>query len=150
MQITSSVFIDGEALDHLYSHDGENINPPLTFSEIPPNTQSLSLIVEDLDSVHGTFTHWLLYNMSPATLQITEGELPVSGTEGKNDAGIIGYFGPKPTPGSGTHRYVFRLLALDTQLEFADPSAVNRIAFDEAIDGHVIKTAEITGTFSSD
>lgn len=148
MQVTSSDFQNGEPIPPKYSHDGENINPPLTFSEIPEEAQSLALIVEDPDSPNGVFTHWILYNMSPGTLQIIEGELPISGVQGVNDAQERSYFGPKPH--SGTHRYFFKLLALDAMLEIdEEETPVTREVFYKNVDSHLIKTAELMGTFSA-
>lgn len=147
MQITSSDFQDMEPLPERFSRDGENINPSLTFSEIPPEAESLALIVDDPDAPTGTFTHWILYNMSPATLQIVEGELPVSGIQGFSDYGEDSYGGPQPP--SGTHRYFFKLFALDKMLEFEEGIAVNRAAIDAAMEGHIIDQAHITGTYSA-
>ncbi len=110
MQITSTNFDNLDQIPDRFSPYGENVNPILTFSEIPEGTESLALIVEDPDAPGGIFTHWILYNMSPGTLQIIDGELPLTGTEGLNDTGKTGYFGPKPD--SGTHRYIFKLFAL--------------------------------------
>ncbi len=149
MQITSSAFQNNEPLDARYSKDGENINPPLTFSEIPDKTASLALIVEDPDAVGGTFTHWIVYNMSPATVQIVEGELPMSGVEGMNGAGALGYYGPQPPAGTGTHSYFFKLFALDTMLDFDNSQEVDRAKFYEAIDGHAIDQVEIIGLYSA-
>ncbi len=111
MQITSSDFQNNDPLALKFSRDGEDINPSLTFSEIPAGAQSLALIVEDLGAPSGVFTHWILYNMSPGTLQIVEGELPVSGRQGVNDYDEESYGGPKPP--SGTHRYLFKLFCHD-------------------------------------
>lgn len=147
MQITSSDFADQEPIPAKFSRDDQNINPSLTFSEIPEDAQSLALIVEDPDSPSGVFTHWILYNMSPTTLQIVEGELPISGMQGRNDFGEDDYGGPQPH--SGTHKYEFKLLALDTMLEFDYGSEVNADAFRRAVEGHVIDQVKLTGTFSA-
>ena len=149
MQITSSDFQNEEPLPHRFGRDGEDINPSLTFSEIPDGAQSLALTVEDPDAPSGIFTHWIMYNMSPGTLQILEGELPVSGRQGVNDYDEETYGGPKPP--SGTHRYVFKLFALDSLLDLEDDEGikVDSQTFYEAIDGHVIEKAEITGTYSA-
>lgn len=145
MQITSTHFQDGEALSERFSRDGENINPALTFSEIPEDAKSLALIVEDPDAPNGLFTHWILYNMSPGTLQILDGELPVSGEQGLNSRNEALYTGPKPP--SGTHRYFFKLFALDEMIEPEMP--VDRDSLLAAMDGHVIEQAEITGTYTA-
>lgn len=148
MQITSADFQDKEQIPPKFSHDGENINPSLTFSEIPDKAVSLALIVEDPDSPNGTFNHWILYDMSPGTLQIIEGELPLSGIQGINDADERSYFGPKPH--AGTHRYVFKLLALDKMLEIdEEETPVISEVFYDAVDGHVVETASVVGTFTA-
>src|SRR5690606_39692385 len=99
MNITSTVFQNNESLDSKYSYDGDNVNPPLTFSEIPQEAASLALIMDDPDAPSGTFTHWILFNLSPSTLQILEGQMPETGILGKNDYGEVAYGGPKPPSG---------------------------------------------------
>jgi Raf kinase inhibitor-like YbhB/YbcL family protein len=145
MQITSSDFQEMEELPARFSRDGEDINPSLTFSEIPPETQSLALTVEDPDAPGRLFTHWILYNMTPATLQIVEGQLPFSGQQGTSDYGEVTYGGPKPP--SGTHRYQFKLFALDEMLEFEEDEGVTNDILYKAMEGHVIDQAQITATY---
>lgn len=147
MQITSSDFQNLDPIPLKFSRKGEDINPSLTFSEIPDHTQSLALIVEDPDAPGGTFTHWLLYNMTPGTLQITQGGLPVSGVQGFNDYHETSYGGPNPP--SGTHRYIFKLIALNTMLEFEEDKAVDSAKFYESVDGHIIEVAQLIGTYSA-
>lgn len=151
MQITSSDFQNLEPIPQKFSRDGEDINPSLTFSEIPDDAQSLVLIVEDPDAPSGLFTHWIIYNMSPSTLQIIEGELPVSGRQGVNDYGEETYGGPKPPSGSGTHRYLFKLIALREMLDLEDDDGikVDRETLYTAMEGHIIEEAEIIGTYSA-
>lgn len=136
-----------EPVSARFSRDGEDINPSLTFSEIPEGAESLALVVEDPDAPSGLFTHWILYNMTPGTLQIVEGELPVSGLQGFNDYGEDSYGGPKPP--SGTHRYMFKLFALDTMLEFDEGIEVNRQALYDAMESHILEEARIIGTYSA-
>lgn len=154
MQITSSDFANNEPIPSKFSRDGEDINPSLTFSEIPENAQSLALIVEDPDAPVGLYTHWILYNMSPSTLQVMEGQLPLSGgIQGFSDYDEQTYGGPKPPAGSGTHRYFFKLFALDEMLDLTDEDVgikVDRAKLYEAMDGHIIEQAEIIGTYSAD
>ena len=148
MKITSSDFQNNEAIPDKFGRDGEDINPSLTFSEIPKEAKSLALIVEDPDAPGGTYTHWILYNMSPGTLQIVEGELPMSGVQGRNDWGEDTYGGPQPP--SGTHHYHFRLFALDAMLNFDDEtSAVDRVALYDGMEDHVIEEATLIGTFTA-
>jgi Raf kinase inhibitor-like YbhB/YbcL family protein len=147
MTITSTAFQNGEPIPAEYGVDGRNVNPPLTFSEVPPEAKSLLLIVEDPDAPNGIFTHWILYNMSPAVLQILEGELPLGAQQATNDFGALGYGGPKP-PAGETHRYVFRLLALDITLKDARPTD-RRAEITTLLEGHVIAEAAIVGMFAS-
>jgi Raf kinase inhibitor-like YbhB/YbcL family protein len=145
MTITSeAVQADGAILAR-YACEGDNVSPPLTFSDIPEGAQSLTLILEDPDAPNGTFTHWLLYDMSPATLQIVETTLPATGTSGLNDFGLVAYGGPCPPPGS-THHYAFKLYALDTLLEL--PERVTRDEVLQAMEGHIIESAALTGTYT--
>ena len=147
MQITSSDFQHKDPFPAKCAKKADNVNPALTFSEIPEAAQSLALILEDPDAPGGVFTHWIVYNMSPGTIQILEGSLPVSGVEGCSDYGEDSYGGPQPP--SGTHRYYFKLFALDNQLQFEDGKKVDRQALYEAMDGHIVETAELMGTFSA-
>lgn len=145
MQITSTAFQPDEPIPAEHSHDGGNTNPPLTFSEVPKEAKSLAIIVEDPDAPTGTFTHWIVYNIAPATLQIPQNGLPVGAVQATNDFGRQSYDGPKPP--SGTHRYVFKVFALDTTLDIVQGS--KRADFYAAIDGHVLDQAELTGTYSA-
>ncbi len=146
MHITSTAFQPNDPIPAEHSLKNGNVSPPLTFSEVPREAKSLLLIVEDLDVPSGVFTHWILYNMSPATLQIPKGGLPLETEQATNDFGEVGYGGP--TPPSGTHRYVFRIMALDTTLDGLRVTD-KRPAFDFAIKGHVIDRAELIGTFTA-
>lgn len=144
MKLSSSGIQANGQLLAKYTIDGENVNPPLTFSETPPDGQSLTLIMEDVDAPGGIFTHWLLYDMSPAMLEVMENAMPLTGKVGKNDFGTVGYRGPAPP--SGTHRYYLRLYALDTLLQL--PEGAERKDLLAAMEGHVKATAEIMGTYS--
>lgn len=146
MTITSTAFQDNDFIPTEYSYDGSNINPPLTFSEVSPEAKSLALIVEDPDAPTGTFTHWILYNISPATLQIMEGELPIGAKQATNDFETRGYGGPRPP--DGTHRYFFKLFALDTMLEDVHPEDKSEEIYG-AMEGHVIDQAELVGLYAA-
>jgi Raf kinase inhibitor-like YbhB/YbcL family protein len=101
-------------------------------------------VVEDPDAPRGTFTHWLAWGITPDAAGLAEGQRPP--VEGRNDFGERGWRGPCPPPGHGGHRYVFRLVALDTTLHDLSPDAAARDV-DEALSGHVLAAAELTGTF---
>jgi Raf kinase inhibitor-like YbhB/YbcL family protein len=139
MTITSTVIHANEHILTEYTCDGDDINPPLTFSQIPEGTKSLALIMDDHDAPQGSFTHWTMYDMSPATLQIPENDRPLTGRVGINDFGKLGYGGPCPP--SGMHNYRFRLFALDEGIDLpegAEPEQLNN-----EIEGHVIEMAEL-------
>jgi len=146
MTITSTAFENNNPIPDEYSYDGCNINPPLTFSEVPQEAKSLTLIVEDPDAPGGMFTHWILYNIAPATLQLLESELPINATQATNDFGIRNYGGPRPP--QGMHHYHFKLFALDSALENIRPEARREDVYD-AMSGHVIDQAELVGLFSA-
>src|SRR5690606_7776933 len=108
--------------------------------------KSLVLIVEDPDAPSGTFTHWILYDISPATLQIMEGELPIGAKQAMNDYEAVEYGGPRPP--DGTHRYFFKLFALDATLDETQPEDRRDDVY-VAMDGHIIDQAELVGLFSA-
>ncbi|MDB5186153.1 MAG: phosphatidylethanolamine-binding protein [Candidatus Saccharibacteria bacterium] len=143
MTITSTAFQHNGYIPRKYTCDDANINPPLTFSEIPEDARSLVLIMDDPDAPSGQFTHWLLYDISPATLQIAENAAPETGTIGMNDYGNIGYGGPCPP--QGTHRYVFKLYALQSVLNL--PEAASRQEIETTTQGQVIETTELIGLY---
>ena len=147
MTITSTAFQDGEEIPAEYGYDGRNVNPPLTFSEVPVEAKSLVLIVEDPDAPGGVFAHWILYNISPATLQIMEGALPLGAAQATNDFGVQGYGGPKPPPGK-PHRYVFKLFALGTTLPDVRPEDRRSEIYTLMAD-RTIGQAELTGTYAT-
>lgn len=145
MTITSTAFQQNEPIPAKHSYDGGNISPPLTFSEVPEDAKSLVLIMEDPDAPSGTFTHWILYNISPATLQVPEGEPPYEARQATNDFGQVGYGGPKPP--SGTHRYVFKLFALDVTLDIQPQS--KRADVYTAMESHIIDQTQLIGVYSA-
>jgi Raf kinase inhibitor-like YbhB/YbcL family protein len=148
MTISSSAFSDGDEIPAKYTCDGGNNSLPITNSDIPDGTKSLTLVMEDLDAPTGLFTHWIIYNMSPTTLQLMENEMPLIGTHGLNDFGSMQYGGPCPPQGSGKHRYYVRLYALD--IELALPEGVKRPVLNSALEGHVIDSTHIMGTYGKE
>jgi Raf kinase inhibitor-like YbhB/YbcL family protein len=141
--LESSAFEHAQAVPSRYSCEGEDVSPPLRWSNVPEGTRSLALIVDDPDAPGGVFTHWLAWGLDPAAEGVGEGES--APREGPNDFGASGYRGPCPPPGHGRHRYVFRLYALDTQLELAAGAA--KAELEQAIEGHVLTMAELVGTY---
>jgi len=144
MKITSSAFQEGGEIPSKFSRDGGNVNPPLRFEGTPTNAKSLVLIVDDPDAPVGLFTHWLVWNIDPKITEIPEGGVPKGAAQGTNDYPNLGYGGPQPP--SGTHRYYFKIFALDQTLDLR--SGAKRPELDKAMSGHVIAQGQLMGRYS--
>lgn len=142
MKIWSSAFADKEAIPSRYTCDGDDINPPLQF-DVPSSAKSLALIVDDPDAPRGTWVHWVVWNIDPNTSEIKEDSVPKSSRQGINDFGNMSYGGPCPP--SGTHRYFFKLYALDVSLNI--PSRSAKADLEKAMQGHIIERAEMIGLY---
>jgi Raf kinase inhibitor-like YbhB/YbcL family protein len=141
--LTSEAFPYRGEIPRRHTCEGDDVSPALSWSDPPPGTRTLALIVDDPDAPIGTFTHWLAWNIDPAAVGLAEGEsAPV---EGHNDFGSGGWSGPCPPRGHGAHRYFFRLHALDAELELG--FRAGRDELERALEGHVLATAELMGTF---
>jgi hypothetical protein len=140
--LESDAFENTQAIPSRHNCEGEDVSPPLRWTNVPERTRSLALVVDDPDAPSGVFTHWVAWGLDPAAEGLGEGESAPS--EGQNDFGTTGYRGPCPPPGHGRHRYVFRLYALDAELEL--PAGVAKAELEQAIEGHVLTTAELVGT----
>ena len=148
MKITSTAFEEGDLIPRQYTCDGEDISPPLEWADLPEGTQSLALICDDPDAPSGTWVHWVVFNIPAPTSELPEGfpgeeELPDGTRQGRNDFRRIGYGGPCP-PG-GTHRYFFKLYALDTFLDEAP--GITRDELLEAMEGHILVKSELMGRY---
>ncbi|HJW28075.1 MAG TPA: YbhB/YbcL family Raf kinase inhibitor-like protein, partial [Saprospiraceae bacterium] len=119
LQVTSTAFESQSMIPSKYTCDGQNINPPLDIDHIPDHAKSLALIMDDPDAGGGMFVHWVVWNI-PITLHLQEHSIP--GTEGMNDSRRVHYGGPCPP--SGTHRYFFKVYALDATLDL--PPSTNK------------------------
>jgi len=138
--IRSTAFENNGHIPKKYAGSGENLSPPLTVSGIPEGTKTLALIVNDPDASMGTFVHWVMWNIPP------RGEIPENtapGVQGKNSAWRDSYTGPNPP--FGTHHYVFRLYALDTELGLA--RGASRKDLEGAMEGHILEGAELVGLY---
>ena len=148
-ELTSSAFAQGEPVPVKYSCDGEDISPPLAWGEPPEGTQSFVLIMDDPDAPGGTWDHWIIFNI-PANTYGLEEALPVTGLNpglisvAKNSWGRNDYGGPCP-PG-GTHRYFFKLYALDTILSLDESASKRKVL--AAMEGHILAEAELMGTYN--
>jgi Raf kinase inhibitor-like YbhB/YbcL family protein len=144
LEVSSPAFPPDGAIPVLFSCKGEDVNPPLKIQGIPPATRSLVLIFDDPDAPGGLFTHWIVWNIPPSTSGIAQKSVPAGGIEGTNDFGRKGYGGPCPP--SGTHRYVFHVLALKEKLALG--AGAKRGALEKAIAGRVLARGELTGRFT--
>lgn len=144
MKIFSTTFKEGEAIPLKYTCDGDDVNPILNISGTPKETKSFALLMDDPDSPSGNFTHWIIWNIQPSETEIKENGKLEGTVEGVNGFGNIGYGGP--CPHSGTHRYFFRLYALDQMLDLSSGADVAMLK--QAIEGHVLAEAELMGNYS--
>ena len=138
--ISSSAFDNGGYIPAKYTCEGENINPPLDISGAPEKTETFALIVEDPDAPRGIFDHWIVWNIQPGKM-IAENTVP--GIQGKNSFGSAQYGGPCPP--AGTHRYYFKLYALDTTLDLPEGSAKPVLL--EAMKDHILEMNEFIGRY---
>jgi Raf kinase inhibitor-like YbhB/YbcL family protein len=145
MKLTSSAFNRGDSLPRRFAKEHGNVSPPLAFSGVPKEAQTLALIMNDPDAPRGTFTHWVIFNIPADTKELRENEIPASSVQGKNDYGDIGYGGPRPP--SGTHRYFFHAYALDARLDL--PTGATAADVERVIETHVLENAELMGRFSA-
>ena len=141
--VASAAFQAGGAIPDQFTCKGANQNPPLQFQGVPKEAKSLVLIMDDPDAPGGLFTHWLVWNIDPATTQLSEKTVPPGAIQGRNDFGKSGYGGPCPP--SGTHRYFFRVYALDRKLDLK--SGATRRDLDKALAGHTIGQGELMGRY---
>ncbi len=149
--LTSDAFANGQSIPVKYSCVGKNISPALAWNEPPAGTQSFALIVDDPDAPFGTWVHWVLYNIPASTRSLQE-DFPIAGKNvdpnaiyvGKNSSGKMGYDGPCPP--SGTHRYFFKLYALDATLSLLPGAAKEQLL--KEMEGHILAQGELMGTFS--
>jgi hypothetical protein len=150
LELRSTAFQNGEMIPSQYTCDGDDVSPPMTWLGVPAEAESLVLILEDIDSVKGVWSHWVVYDVPPGVNALPEGVRPSrslsrGGVQGRNDFGNIGYGGPCPSDGK-VHRYVFRLYALDTELSL-DPGATREDVLGR-IEGHVIDETELMGRYT--
>jgi hypothetical protein len=140
MKLNSPDFEYGGKIPSKFTCDGDDVSPTLLIKEIPDNTKTLALIVDDPDAPSGTWLHWLVYDISPVS-EIQEAAVP--GKQGMNNFGKKDYGGPCPP--SGEHRYFFRLNALDDELNLEE--GASRQDVEKAMSGHVLAEAELMGLY---
>jgi Raf kinase inhibitor-like YbhB/YbcL family protein len=148
MRIASPAFPPDQPIPIQYTCKGEELSPPLHITDVPIGAQSLALILHDPDAVHGDWIHWVVWNIRAANQEIPENTLPEGAQVGLNSADHLGYKGPCPPRGTGTHRYMFELYALDSLLEL--PPRTDREGLEAAMQGKVIAQAQLIGLYGSD
>lgn len=149
MELSSHAFSYMQSIPVKYTCDGADVSPPLAWKNVPDKTKSIVLIVDDPDAPMGTWVHWIVYDIPPQIESISESQ-PTSETldngakQGMTSFKKVGYGGPCPP--NGTHRYFFKLYALDSKLNLA-PGKTKKI-IEEAMKGHVLSQTELVGTYS--
>ncbi len=145
-ELTSTSFVGGEPIPLKYSCDGEDVSPPLTWGEPPEGSQSFALIMDDPDAPGGTWDHWIVFNIPAEVRELPEAISAgnINATFGKNSWGRNDYGGPCPP--SGTHRYFFKLYALNTTLSLSENANKGQVL--AAMEGLVLAETELPGTFS--
>ena len=138
--VKSTAFANNNYIPLKYTCDGPNINPALVIEDIPKNTKSLALIMDDTDSPNGEFTHWVMWNIPPKK-NIAENSAP--GIQGVNSNQQNKYFGPCPP--NGMHKYHFKIYALDIKLDL--PLNSDKKVLVAAIEGHVLASGKLTGLY---
>lgn len=147
--VVSAAFKDMVPILSKYTCDGADISPPLAWQNIPAGAQSIVLVCDDPDAPAGDWVHWVCYDIPPDVTGLDEDvpaakTLPSGGKQGVNDFGNIGYGGPCP-PG-GTHRYFFKVYALDTMLNL--PAGQTKKQIEKAMRGHVLASGELVGVYT--
>ena len=145
--LESSGFSPGGEIPKKYGYKFDNKSPPLTIGNVPSDSQSLALIMDDPDAmgaVGKVWVHWVIWNIDPAITSISEGSSPSGSVEGKTDFGEIGYGGPAPP--DKRHTYVFKLYALKTKLDLA--KGATKAELEKAMNGQIISQVSLKGTFA--
>ncbi|MDY6789230.1 MAG: YbhB/YbcL family Raf kinase inhibitor-like protein [Candidatus Nanohaloarchaea archaeon] len=147
MKLSSPAFENNGKIPEKYGYKRKNVNPPLVFDDIPADTESFALIMDDPDAVEPAgkvWDHWVIWNIDPEVSRIKENSVPSSAVEGKNDYGEGGYGGPNPP--DKEHTYLFKLYALDTKLDLEQGSTKEEL--ERAVEGHVLEKTVLKGRYS--
>jgi Raf kinase inhibitor-like YbhB/YbcL family protein len=147
--ISSTAFENGGDIPKKFTCDGADVSPELSWTGVPPRTESFALIADDPDAPAGTWTHWVIYDVPASKAELEENvskvdKLPDGARQGRNDFRKLGYGGPCPPPGK-PHRYFFKIYALDAKLNLAPGASKQEL--EQAIQGHVLATGELVGKY---
>jgi Raf kinase inhibitor-like YbhB/YbcL family protein len=143
LQLISQAFGNGEAIPGQYTCKGQNINPPLSIMNVPLGAKSLALVMHDPDALGSDFVHWLVWDIKAEAQAFAANSVPVGAVQGVSGFGNNKYGGPCPPAGSGTHRYIFELYALDTVLSLGPDT--NREKLEQTMKGHIIEQCSLAG-----
>ena len=148
LKLTSVAFQEGQPIPRQYTCDGINVSPPLEWSGVPKSARTIAIIADDPDAPAGTWVHWVLYNLPADNIGLVENvpsteTLKAGAIQGKNDFGKIGYGGPCPP--SGTHRYFFKVYALDSELPLT--AGATKADLEKAMAGHIMLQGQLMGTY---
>ncbi|MBM4240184.1 MAG: YbhB/YbcL family Raf kinase inhibitor-like protein [Euryarchaeota archaeon] len=148
IEIVSSAFREGEMIPKKYTCDDVNVSPPLEWDYVPKGTVTLAIICDDPDAPAGTWTHWVIFNLPPDLKELPEGitderMFDNGAKQGINDFGRIGYGGPAPP--RGTHRYYFKIYALDVELDLS--AGITKDELLQAMEGHVLDEGQLMGRY---
>jgi Raf kinase inhibitor-like YbhB/YbcL family protein len=148
LKLTSASFKAGQAIPRQYTCDGVNVSPPLEWGHAPKNARTIAIIADDPDAPGGTWVHWVLFNLPAENIGLVENlpateNLKAGGFHGKNDFDKIGYGGPCPP--SGTHRYIFKIYAVDAELPLK--AGATKADVEKAMQGHIVAQGQLMGSY---
>jgi Raf kinase inhibitor-like YbhB/YbcL family protein len=143
LTVATRAFKDGGQIPSKYGCDGENVNPPLAVGNVPATARSLVLVFDDIDAPGGSYVHWVVWNIDPATKEIREGTAPEGAVQGTNGFKKAAYGGPCPP--TRPHKYVFRVYALDSRLTL-EPGA-GKAEVEKAMEGRILARGQLTGQY---
>lgn len=147
LSLESSAFSSGKEIPKKYGYKFENVNPPLKIRNIPKDTKSLAIIMDDPDAMGAVgkiWVHWIIWNINPTTIEILEGTIPLGTTEGMTDFGKIGYGGPAPP--DKRHTYIFKLYALKIKIDLKQGST--KAQLENAMKNQILEETYLQGTFA--
>jgi len=153
ISITSSAFGSNQEIPRKYTGEGQDLSPPLAWSKLPAGTAELALICDDPDAPQAEpWVHWVIYKLPPTRSGLGEGvprqmmlQSPAGAMQGTSSFGAIGYGGPMPPKGHGTHHYHFKLYALDAPLQVS--GGLDKKALLAAMQGHILGQGNLVGTY---
>lgn len=146
MTLTTNAYLDKLAIPTLYTCDGKNVSPQLTWTNVPAKAASLAVVMTDVDAPKAPFYHWVLFNIPKSVTELAEGApTPAGASTGKNNFDKPGYGGPCPPKGTA-HTYIITLYALDQKLSL--PKDADAASVVSAMKNHIIGQVELSGVYS--